>query len=156
VHISSSVPDIPIPSSATTPPEFLSPVYPALITNIPHSIMAYSNCPFPGDGQIPLFPRHETVLEYLKGYANQLNEVVRYSAQVVDVHPLGDLGNGWSLTVKDIIHGEEQSETYDAVIIANGHFNDAFVPDMPGLSQWKGEITHSKFFRGAEAYEGKV
>lgn len=44
--------------------------------------------------------------------------------------------------------------------MASGHYHTPLVPDIPGLaeakSQWPVEITHSKSFRNAEGFEGKV
>lgn len=119
--------------------------------------MAYNAFPFQGEGKIPLFPRHETVLDYLKGYAAPINNVVRCSSQVLDVHPVGNPEErAWSITVLDLITNTKETNIWDAVVVSNGHFNDVFVPDIEGLKEWKGHVTHSKFFRGAEAYRGKV
>ena len=44
--------------------------------------------------------------------------------------------------------------------MASGHYHTPLIPDIPGLaeakSQWPVEITHSKSFRNAEGFEGKV
>jgi hypothetical protein len=51
-------------------------------------------------------------------------------------------------------------QIFDAVVVASGHYHTPLVPDIPGLaeakSQWPVEIAHSKSFRNAEGFEGKV
>lgn len=51
-------------------------------------------------------------------------------------------------------------QTFDAVVIASGHYHTPLVPDIPGLAEakakWSTKITHSKSFRNSEGFEGKV
>jgi len=55
---------------------------------------------------------------------------------------------------------EVSTETFDAVIVASGHYDDPFVPDIAGLEAWNstlpGSISHSKFYRQPEVFTGKV
>lgn len=51
-------------------------------------------------------------------------------------------------------------QTFDAIVVASGHYHTPLVPDIPGLaeakSRWPDKIAHSKSFRNAEGFEGKV
>lgn len=51
-------------------PIFVSPMYERLEANLPKSIMAHSDMPYPDDCQ--LFPPHETTLEYLERYTDEV------------------------------------------------------------------------------------
>ena len=51
-------------------------------------------------------------------------------------------------------------ERFDAVVVATGHYNVPWVPEVEGLveyeARWKGRVVHSKHFRRGEEYKGKV
>jgi cation diffusion facilitator CzcD-associated flavoprotein CzcO len=51
-------------------------------------------------------------------------------------------------------------ETFDAVVVASGHYWVPYVPDIEGLDQFEktrpGSVVHSKHFRGRDLFHGKV
>jgi cation diffusion facilitator CzcD-associated flavoprotein CzcO len=53
----------------------------------------------------------------------------------------------------------KQSTTFDAVLVANGHYDVPFVPTTPGITEWNaaypGRISHSKYFRQSKSYSGQ-
>jgi cation diffusion facilitator CzcD-associated flavoprotein CzcO len=141
--------------------EFISPIYDDLDTNIPHSIMEYSNQRFP-DGT-PLFPRHEVVLGYLERYADEVRHLVRFGTEVVNVSPAIEASSEkekWVVRTRNIKTREERVQIFDAVIVANGHYETPFVPDIPGITEWNtaypGSISHSKFYRRPDEFRDKV
>lgn len=52
------------------------------------------------------------------------------------------------------------SETFDAVVVASGHFNVPWIPAVEGLDEFErarpGSVLHSKMFRGRDDFRGKV
>jgi cation diffusion facilitator CzcD-associated flavoprotein CzcO len=140
--------------------QFLSPIYDNLDTNIPYTLMGYSDHPFP-DGT-SLFPRHEVVQEYLERYADEVRHLLRLGIQVLDVRPITDnrSGDKWSVFTKNLRTGETSVSLYDAVIVANGHYNDPYVPNIPGIREWNtaypGSISHSKFYKRPDDFRDKV
>lgn len=140
--------------------EFMSPIYDDLDTNIPYSLMEYSDHRFP-EGT-PLFPRHEVVLEYLERYADDIRYLLKLGTQVSDVSPTTEDDNKdkWSVTTRDIKTGKESIQIFDAVIVANGHYDTPFVPDIPGIREWNdaypGSISHSKYYRRVDKFRDKV
>lgn len=144
---------------------FVSPMYERLETNIPRSLMRFSDLAFPEDTQ--LFPKHETVLEYLKSYAGDVKHLIEFETQVVDVRLLAgeERGKGveddkWRVRTRKLVSGESKEEIYDAVVVASGHFDVPYLPDIPGIKEWNekypGSISHSKYFRKPEEFKGKV
>jgi len=137
---------------------FLSPLYDRLETNIPRGLMGFSDLPWPETAQ--LFPKHAQVQKYIEDYSQDVRHLIRFETQVVDLqqenrHP----SSGWTLKTKPITHDNTaNSEThhFDAVVIANGHFNIPYIPKVPGIEAWSathpGTITHSKFYRLPEQY----
>lgn len=51
-------------------------------------------------------------------------------------------------------------KTFDAVIVASGHYHTPLIPSIPGLaeakSRWPSRTTHSKSFRSSRGFEQKV
>lgn len=137
--------------------KFISPVYDILDTNIPHTLMNYSDQEFPKGSS--LFPQHGVVREYLERYADDIRHLVRLGTQIIDVKPLGETGK-WTVTRREIKSGKETSSVFDAVVVANGHYDDPFIPDIPWLKEFNKEhsnvVSHSKFYRRPNDYKNKV
>ena len=47
------------------------------------------------------------------------------------------------------------AQTFDAVMICNGHYWDPVKPDIPGLEKFKGTVVHSRDYRTFHPYVGK-
>ncbi|KAF6233957.1 hypothetical protein HO173_007787 [Letharia columbiana] len=62
---------------------FVSPMYERLETNIPHSIMKFSDMPSLEDHQ--LFPSREVVTQYLEDYGEDVKHLVSFQTQVMDI-----------------------------------------------------------------------
>ncbi|KAF5021590.1 hypothetical protein F66182_6372 [Fusarium sp. NRRL 66182] len=138
--------------------EFMSPIYDLLETNIPHSLMRYSDKEFPRGSS--LFPRHNVVLQYLKDYAQEITPCISYQTQVLNIEkPGSDRSQPWSVEVLDLKANKVIEDEYDAVVVASGHYNDPFIPDIPGLVAFDeahpGTISHSKFYRRPNDFKDK-
>ncbi|CAI7630317.1 unnamed protein product [Penicillium glandicola] len=151
----------PIPSQEPQQPVngiFTSPVYDSLETNIPKSMMQFTEYPFPED--TALFPPHAVVKDYLHRYADELLPYIRLQSLILDVnlskkHPKPE----WSVTWRDLKTNEILVEQFDAVIVANGHHNDPYIPEISGLAEWNqahpGSIIHSSSYRRPESFSNK-
>ncbi|KAI4621184.1 uncharacterized protein J4E88_005208 [Alternaria novae-zelandiae] len=140
-------------------PSFLSPMYEKLETNIPRGLMGFQDLDWPADSQ--LFPTHETVLKYIDDYSADVQDLVRYCTQVINVSPvdLDVASSPWEVTTRNLLTNEDTSEVYDAVVVANGHFIVPYIPPMAGIKEWAaqhpGRINHSKYYRKPEDFTGK-
>lgn len=140
-------------------PVFISPMYNALETNIPYPLMQFSDLEFPKDTQ--LFPPREVVLSYLERYAEDMRHLIRFSTQVVDVHlQMDGYHPRWLVRTQDILTTATEDLTYDAVIIASGHYNVPYIPDILGAQAWDRAypraMIHSKFYRSRDQFKDKV
>lgn len=138
--------------------EFSTPMYDELETNLPHFLMEYSDDQSLRNNQ--LFPSRQSTLQYLKSYANEIRHLVRFQTQVVEV--LRETRHGrdaWHLRYRDLRSGEIERSTYDAVVVASGHYSTPIVPEIRGISQWNhdypGTISHSKFFQRPQDFRDK-
>ncbi|KAF2095835.1 FAD/NAD(P)-binding domain-containing protein [Rhizodiscina lignyota] len=146
-------------------PVFISPIYDRLETNIPRSLMRFSDHFFGDDVQ--LFPPHQAVQEYIVQYARDVRHLIRFETQVVDIRLQDDPvsspdkhgKDSWNMEVRDLQTNTYTTEVFDAVILANGHFSTPYVPEVPGIREWQtafpGSITHAKYYRRPEEYADK-
>lgn len=140
-------------------PSFLSPMYSNLETNIPRGLMGFQDLDWPAESQ--LFPTHETVLKYIDDYSADVQELVRYCTQVIDISPMEPnvASSPWRVTTRNLLTNGDTSEVYDAVIVANGHFIVPYIPPMTGIREWAAQhpgcISHSKYYRKPEDFTGK-
>ncbi|KAI8959101.1 FAD/NAD(P)-binding domain-containing protein [Daldinia sp. FL1419] len=145
-------------------PLFPSPMYDDLHTNIPHTLMKYSDLPFPGGCNI--YPTRAVVQEYLVEYSKEVRHLIKFSTQVTLVtqaqkskdHPRER--EQWDVSTTNLLTGKQTTETYDAVVAASGHYSTPYIPDsIEGISDFHarhpGIISHSKLYRNAEPFRGK-
>ncbi|OAX85400.1 hypothetical protein ACJ72_00211 [Emergomyces africanus] len=136
---------------------FISPLYDGLETNIPHTLMRFSDKPFPADAQ--LFPGFATVLQYIEEYSADVKHLIQFQVQVVDVR-LDDARAGtWMVTRKHLETGAEETDVYDAVVAASGHYSVPHIPAIDGISEWNAaypnSISHSKSYSSPAEFRNK-
>ncbi|KAJ5913135.1 hypothetical protein N7504_002018 [Penicillium tannophilum] len=146
-------------SEGASEPVFVSPIYDKLETNIPKELMRYSDQSFPEDVQ--LFPEHRTVKQYLEEYAKDTKSHIQFETQVKDIKLENPKLSTWALTTTNLQTGVEATSTYDAVVVANGHFSVPYLPNIQGIEVWDrayaGAISHSKLYDSPESFrERKV
>jgi hypothetical protein len=154
-----TVPDTAIHVDGCDHVQFVSPIYEFLETNIPHTLMNYSDQKFPEGTS--LFPGHAVVKTYLNRYADDLRPILCLSTQVLGVHQAQGVNQPrWEVELLDLKTKVTRKSGFDAVMVASGHYNDPFIPDIPGLAEFSttnpGSISHSKFYRSPSQYQGKV
>ena len=136
---------------------FVSPLYEKLETNIPKELMRYSDKPFPADTQ--LFPKHSAVKQYLEEYAEEVKSHIHFETQVVDVTVKDSKLSTWNLITTDLHTGDETTRTYDAIVVASGHYTVPHVPEIQGIEAWNnaypGIISHSKYYNTPESFRDK-
>lgn len=151
-------PDPPLSSSGADGPVFPSPMYDLLHTNIPRDLMRYSDLPIPEDSL--LFPSRQDIRDYVVAYANDIRHLIRFSTQVKDVRLREDYGRArWDVDTVCLLTGTTSSATYDAVVVASGHYTAVYIPDAKGIREFHeahpGVISHSKHYRTLEPFTGK-
>lgn len=143
---------------------FLSPLYDRLETNIPRALMGFSDLDWPQDAQ--LFPKHETVTQYIEDYSQDVKHIISFQTQVLDVRlaeSSDDCHPKWNVKTQEVksdSKGSVAEQTYDAVIVASGHFAVPYIPDIKGMKAWSdkypGVVTHSMYYQKPEQYTDKV
>lgn len=110
----------------------------------------FVDCPMPDD--YPEYPSHREVLAYLHIYAErfELDRFVRKKTSVVSVKK----GNStWQIELHEEGSSQNTTESFDAVVIANGHHAEPMLPTIPG--QFSGDSLHAHGYKHHRQLEGK-
>ena len=139
-------------------PAYVSPMYDQLETNLPRSLMQYSDLEFPSESQ--LFPQREVVMHYLQDYSVEVRNLIQFETHVEDVSLVpGANHDRWTVRTKHSASGNSTEGIYDAVIVASGHFEEPHIPPIPGLMSWiaayPNSVIHSKAYRNPERFREK-
>jgi cation diffusion facilitator CzcD-associated flavoprotein CzcO len=133
-------------------------MYEVLHTNIPRALMRYSDLPIREDSLV--FPSREHIQEYVVEYASDIRHLICFSTQVKDVRLREvDGRDQWDVETVCLLTGKTRSATYDAVVVASGHYTGVYIPEVRGIQDFHeahpGVISHSKHFRSPAPFAGK-
>ncbi|KAK2748481.1 hypothetical protein FQN57_000614 [Myotisia sp. PD_48] len=136
---------------------FITPLYHGLETNIPNILMQFSDLQFEKSTQ--LFPKFESVNQYLQTYSADIKHLIQFQTQVIDIKLEDKRSGTWAVTRKHLPTSTTRTDIYDAVVAANGHYNVPYLPSIKGITAWNheypGSIVHSKFYSHPEPYTNK-
>ena len=132
-------------------------VYQGLQTNLPTVVMQSPDLDFePG---VPSYIDKRALGRYITRYADEFGvaQLAQFGATVTSVTPTAD-DRGWE--VKWTCDGATQSANFDAVVVANGHYDKPFVPSLPGEGEWLAgdasrSIVHSRRFDDPAEFAGQ-
>ena len=125
----------------------LSPCYRTLHLNTSRARTEYRDYPMPADW--PDFPSHWHIHRYFEDYvdAHGFRDRIRFETGVELVRREA---GGWSI---ELSTGE--TESFDALIVANGHNWHPRMPDPPYPGEFAGEQIHAHDFRDNESFAGR-
>ncbi|EAW16835.1 putative FAD dependent oxidoreductase [Aspergillus fischeri NRRL 181] len=140
------------------------PCYEGLRNNVPTPLMRTKLNAWPSD--TPDFVSHVVMKEYIQDTSRKagVDGVTIYGARV---KKLRKQDGGWKVTWSTlredersgVVQEEGHSETFDAVVVASGHYHAPRIPDIPGLPEakalWPSRILHSKGYRRPDGFENK-
>jgi len=136
-----------------------SSIYSNLKTNLPKEVMMFPDFPYPDT--YPSYMHHTDVLKYLQSYCKhfEIQGFVRNNTEVKNVKPLECTSDGfveWHVQTFDKITEVMSEETFDAVVICNGHYSIPSYPSIEGIDQFGGEVLHSHYYRHPEDFADRV
>jgi cation diffusion facilitator CzcD-associated flavoprotein CzcO len=152
-----------------------SPVYKGLKNNVSTRLMQTKLHTWP-EGMND-FVSHEVLKQYIQEIAIRagVERVTSYGSRVTEVKKSGHqwLLNYTTLEAQEGLQRHERvgsilcrksiinlAQTFDAVVVASGHYHCPRIPDIPGLATWKAKwpsrIWHSKAYRKPDELKGKV
>ncbi|OBS20824.1 hypothetical protein FPOA_07165 [Fusarium poae] len=155
--------------NSTQPRHEESSIYPYLETNVDTSTMEYTQEPIPAirsersigmHGPSTPFRHWKVMRDYVAGILerNHYEDLVSYNTTVEHAEKEGD---EWKVVLRK--GGKKQdywwTETFDAVVVASGHYWVPYVPAIEGLEQFEktrpGSVVHSKHFRGRDTFHDR-
>ena len=93
-------------------------------TNAPVQVMAYPDYPY--SFNLPSFPHHSAVLQYLQDYTEHFNlrQYIKFRTKVVQVVPVdsGKEWTGWKVSTETVgsASPDKENQVFDAVLVCNG------------------------------------
>ena len=108
---------------------------------------------FPMDDVVAEYPSHHAMRDYFRKFSDHygLRENYHFNAEVTDVSPLGNTGEGWRVKWRDQ-DGDHEAD-FAGVLIANGTLSEPNMPDFPGT--FDGEVIHASQYRYPGQFDGK-
>ncbi|XP_053607588.1 senecionine N-oxygenase isoform X2 [Plodia interpunctella] len=131
-------------------------MYKSLRTNLPKEVMGFPDFPVP-ESEKSYLPAKE-MLAFLQLYADKhgVTSHIKYNQHVQLVIPkAGPAGELWDVSFKDLRTGVSQTKEYDYIFVCNGHYNTPFIPSIPGLKEYEGDVMHSHDYRVPEIFSNK-
>ena len=141
-----------------------------LHSNIRPELMSYTQEPFPKDlsertleeyGPDAPFRHHSVIRNWIEGIFTRAgrNNILELNTTVEKAEKI----NGeWVLTLRKETSARSYwwRESFDALVVASGHYNVPWIPNIPGLVEFEerhpGIILHSKHYREPSKFKGKV
>ncbi|TFF17860.1 NAD(P)/FAD-dependent oxidoreductase [Jiella endophytica] len=105
---------------------------------------------------IPSYPPRAVLHDYIAGRVEKsgVKAYVRFSTPVRHVS-FDEKTQTFQVTAKDLVADRHVTESFDVVIVANGHFSVPNVPAFPGIDKFPGRVLHAHDFRSADEFAGK-
>lgn len=141
-----------------------------LHSNITPEIMSFSSYPFPSTlsrrtldeyGPRAPFRHHSTIRDWVEGIFKSNGHENLLELNTTVEHAVKE-GGEWALTLRKEVNGRNYwwREKFDALVVATGHYNVPWFPEVEGLLDWDRKfpdsIVHSKNFRSSKKFAGKV
>ncbi|BFZ23685.1 hypothetical protein BsWGS_26724 [Bradybaena similaris] len=127
------------------------------VINTSKEFMCFSDYPMPDN--YPNFCHNSDVEAYFIDYCKHfgLDKYIKYNMEVVGLkqHSSYSSTGRWEVKLKDHKTGQENTEIFDFILVANGHHGEPNLPNYPGLDKFKGVSMHSKEFKDLNSVTGK-
>lgn len=131
----------------------MSSAYRSLHINTSRRVMAFKTLAMPD--HYPDYPNHFQMAAYFDEYVDHfgLRDKIRFRTEVLSVEPVD---GEWEVAVADA-DGNEETNRYRAVLVANGHHWDPRWPEptFPGADEFSGEQLHAHHYREPDVLPGK-
>ncbi|CAK8565095.1 unnamed protein product [Lathyrus sativus] len=108
--------------------------------------------PHPSSG--PTYLTKDQFLQYIDKYVDHFSIKPRYYRDVESAE-YDEVINKWIVEARNTFEGT--LEVYGAMflVIASGENSEGFIPNVPGLGKFEGEVVHSKNYKSGSKYKSK-
>jgi trimethylamine monooxygenase len=133
-------------------------MYRYLWSNGPKECLEFADYSFEEHFGKPIasYPPRAVLWDYIKGRVEKadVRKYIRFCTPVRNVDYTEDTGK-FTVTVNDLKADKVESEEFDHVIVASGHFSTPNVPEFEGMEKFPGRVLHAHDFRDALEFKGK-
>ncbi|XP_073128551.1 probable indole-3-pyruvate monooxygenase YUCCA11 isoform X2 [Henckelia pumila] len=106
--------------------------------------------PFPPDA--PTFMPKRGFIRYLDDYVSHHNVAPLYNRQV----ECASFDDGkWTVVARNMVLDRYEEYVAAFLVVASGENGEAFVPQIPGLDSFSGDVMHSSDYRNGKKYENR-
>ncbi|KOC68207.1 Flavin-containing monooxygenase FMO GS-OX-like 3, partial [Habropoda laboriosa] len=125
------------------------------LTNLPKEVMGYPDYPVSDTPESYL--TRSQILNFLNSYCDHFNlrKHIRFLHNVELVEPSSG-SRKWEIKVKDLAKNTILVESFDAVMVCNGHYFQPSMPNLKGQMDFKGEQLHSHDYRVPDIFIDKA
>ena len=106
--------------------------------------------------QIASYPPRAVLFDYIEGRVKKagVREQIKFNTSVrwVEYDSKTKL---FTVTSQHLPTGKVSDETFDYVVVANGHFSTPNVPEFEGFDRFNGRVLHAHDFRDAVEFKDK-
>jgi trimethylamine monooxygenase len=105
---------------------------------------------------IASYPPREVLWDYIKGRVEKagVRSYIRFNCPVRHIE-FDDTSKKFSVTIHDHSTDKIETEEFDHVVIASGHFSTPKAPEFEGFSKFGNRILHAHDFRDALEFKDK-
>lgn len=133
-------------------------MYRYLWSNGPKECLEFADYSFDEhfDRPIPSYPPREVLKDYIMGRIDKraIFNYIRFECPARWV-TYDDATEKFTVTVMNHKTGEQETEEFDYVVVATGHFSTPNMPYFSGLEQFPGRVLHAHDFRDALEFAGQ-
>ncbi len=133
-------------------------MYRYLWSNGPKEGLEFADYPFEEHfgKQIASYPPRAVLFDYIEGRVKKANvrDWIRFNTVVRHVS-YDEASGKFSVTVHDFSKDQEETEEFDNVVVASGHFSTPNVPSFEGFESFNGRVLHAHDFRDALEFKDK-
>ncbi|WP_265090219.1 NAD(P)-binding domain-containing protein [Psychrobacter frigidicola] len=103
---------------------------------------------------IPSYPPREVLKDYIMGRIDKqdVRKYIRFECPVRWV-TFDDETQKFTVTVMNHKTGEQETDEFDYVVVATGHFSTPNMPYFEGLEEFSGRVLHAHDFRDALEFQ---
>ncbi|XVE83334.1 hypothetical protein DITRI_Ditri16bG0080500 [Diplodiscus trichospermus] len=102
----------------------------------------------------PTYIPKDIFVEYLDDYVSTFNIRPQYQRSV-ELACYDEIDGKWRIEAKNMQSGNTEIYVAEFLVIASGENSAKYIPDLPGLDTFEGEIFHSCEYKSGFKYENK-
>ncbi|XVF16960.1 hypothetical protein REPUB_Repub10bG0075800 [Reevesia pubescens] len=102
----------------------------------------------------PTYVPKDVFVDYLDDYVSTFNIQPQYH-QSVESACYDEVDGKWRIEAKNVQSGYVEVYVAEFLVIASGENSAKYIPELPGLDTFKGEIIHSSEYKSGAKYEKK-